>query len=453
METKRKSKIKKKSKRIEDFSIQYPDSAGIDIGDTEMAVAVSADKCELNVRTYPTFTRYLNEIVAFLKEYGVTHVAMEATGVYWINLYVLLQKEGFTVILANPKHIKNITGRKKDEDDAMWIQRLQTYGLIKGSFQPDWPTRELRELMRHRERLIRDRVKCTLRTLKALELMNIKVQTVISDIDGKTGRDIVKAILGGERDAKKLAALADTRIKATQEELILSLEGNWNDQQLFIMKQQNDFYDFCTKQVNELDLKIEEQLKVLIASKNEGELPPINLKCERKQANPKNKLPFNATAYLNTLLGTNLTAIPTINEVTALTFISETGPDMTKWESSKNFKAWLNVVPLTKESGGKILSAKIQKKNNRAGRALLMGAGAARHIQGPEGDFYRRHQFKGGPKKARYATAENNATAIYHMILRQQPYMPAKLIENQEKQRQRQIQKLEKTLAKLKAAA
>ena len=267
------------------FTLINPNAAGIDVGDTEMVVAVSPQATEQNVRTFGAFTCDYEQIIDWLNQCQVTHVALESTGVYWVQLYLMLLKANFDVILANAKHIKNVSGRKDDENDAMWIQRLHSCGLINGSFQPDLQTRGLRDLMRHRRSLVRDQSRCTNRIIKTLELMNIKVQTVISDIDGKTGKDILAAILAGERDATVLASLANGRVKASKEILIKSLQGNWDSRQLFLLKQQHETYNFISGQIKELDMQIEKQLQILTASVHEGELLPINLD------HPENDLP------------------------------------------------------------------------------------------------------------------------------------------------------------------
>jgi len=447
------SKSTKKSKRMERFSLVNPHAAGIDVGDTEMVVAVSPDACDQNVRTFGAFTCDYEQIVCWLQECKVTHVALESTGVYWIQLYLLLQQEGFEVTLANAKHIKNVSGRKDDENDAMWIQRLHSCGLISGSFQPDLQTRGLRDLMRHRRSLVRDQSRCTNRIIKALELMNIKVQTVISDIDGKTGKAIVEAILNGERNASVLASLADKRVKASKETLIKSLQGNWNTQQLFLLKQQYSTYNFISSQIKETDLQIEKQVQALTAYQHEGELLPINLDHPRKRSTRKNAIPFHATAHLHALLGVDLTQIPGISEVSALEIISEIGTDMNRWPTENHFTSWLGIVPNTKKSGGKIISNKIMKKKHRAGQALRIAASTMYHSKSPLGDFFRRKQAKGGPSKAILSTATKIAISIYMMIKNKTPYQPERMKEAQDKFKQNQIRKLETRLAQLKSAA
>jgi transposase len=447
------SKSTKKSKRMAAFSPINLHSAGIDVGDTEMVVAVGADVCEQNVRTFGCFSCDYVQIVSWLTECKITHVALESTGVYWVQLYLCLEQAGFEVTLANAKHVKNVSGRKDDENDAMWIQRLHSCGLINGSFQPDLQTRNLRDLMRHRRSLITDRSRSTNRIIKALELMNIKVQTVISDIDGKTGKAILAAILKGERDPTVLASLADSRIKASQETLIKSLEANWNSQQLFLLKQQYEQYKFITTQIEETDLEIEKQLKVLIASQNGGELVPIDTTLDRKRSTGKTAIPFHATGYLNTLLRTDITKIPGISELSALEFIAETGTDMSKWPTENHFTSWLGIVPNTKKSGGKIISNKIIKKKHRAGQVLRIAASTMYHNKSELGDFFRRKQAKGGPSKAILATATKIAISIYMMLKKKTPYQGNKIREAQQKFKQIQIKKLEERLEKLKKAA
>lgn len=443
----------KKTKRVERFALVHPHAAGIDVGDTEMVVAVSAEVCEKNVRTFGTFTCDYVDIVSYLRECNVTHVALESTGVYWVQLFLFLLKEGFEVTLANAKHIKNVSGRKDDENDAMWIMRLHSCGLIKGSFQPDLQTRGLRDLMRHRRSMVHDQCRCTNRIIKALEMMNIKVQTVISDIDGKTGKAIIKAILAGERNASVLASLADKRIKASRETLIRSLEAHWNPQQLFLLEQQYKMYQFLSQQIKECDLQIEQQLNILIASYQEGELPSVNLKMRRKRSTRKNAIPFNATAYLDTLLETDLTKIPGVNEVTALEVISETGIDMSRWPDQNHFASWCAIVPNTKRSGGKIISSKVMKKKHHVGQALRMAASSLYNSNTPLGNYFRRKRAQGGPSKAILATATKMAIYMYMMIKNKTSFEPEKMSESNEKSRQTQIRRLENQLMKLKAAA
>jgi len=229
-------KIKQKEGKkikISQITVINSHAAGIDVSDTEMMVAYPINSNELEIRAFGCFTRDLYSLADTLKLNGVTSIAMESTGVYWISLFLLLQEKGFEVCLVNAKHVKNVTGRKDDESDAEWIQKLHSCGLLQASFQPDNMARALRSLVRHRKNLVRTSSVYLNRMQKALELMNIKLQTIISDIDGKTGLSIIKAILDGERNPEILADLRDIRIKASREDIIKSLEGYWRDEHLF----------------------------------------------------------------------------------------------------------------------------------------------------------------------------------------------------------------------------
>jgi len=213
-------------KKITQFEIIRPNVAGIDISDNDvMMVAYPINEKEVKIEAFECYTRDLHRISATLKEHNIVSVAMESTGVYWIPLFLLLQEDGFEVYLVNAKHTKNVTGRKEDESDAEWIQKLHRCGLLSASFQPDNQTRSLRAIVRHRSTLVKTRATYLNRMQKALEQMNLKIHTVISDIDGKTGLAIINAIISGERNAEKLADLRDYRIKASREEIVKSLEG------------------------------------------------------------------------------------------------------------------------------------------------------------------------------------------------------------------------------------
>ncbi|MDR2764185.1 MAG: transposase, partial [Tannerella sp.] len=210
------SQKKSAVKRITQFEMLRYQVAGIDVSDNHgMMVAYSLNEKEIAVEEFGCYTCDLHRLVARLKEYHIQSVAMEATGVYRIALFLLLQEEGFEVYLVNARHVKNVTGRKNDESDAEWIQKLHRCGLLSASFQPDRQTKALRSVVRHRSSLVEARSSCLNRMQKALEQMNIKIHTVISDIDGKTGLRILEAIFEGERDAETLASLCDGRIKAS----------------------------------------------------------------------------------------------------------------------------------------------------------------------------------------------------------------------------------------------
>jgi len=211
-----------------------PKASGIDIGDTFHAVAINDESGGFEVREYASYTEDLKELVRWLKGEGITTVAMESTGIYWLNLYLLLEESGIEPYLVNAKHVKNVTGRKKDDTDAIGLQKLHSCGLLQKSFQPEEEIRKLRTYMRHRRNLIQRGSDSVRHMQKAMELMNLKLHTVISDILGKTGLLMVEAILEGERNPEELMKLKDPRIKASDENIKKSLEGIWKEEYLFI---------------------------------------------------------------------------------------------------------------------------------------------------------------------------------------------------------------------------
>jgi transposase len=447
------SKTKTKSgkvKRISQLPVINPTVAGVDVSDKEMMVAFPISLEQLEVRAFGCFTRDLYSIAKCLKEYGITSVAMESTGVYWVPLFLLLQERGFEVLLVNAKHVKNVTGRKDDESDAEWIQKLHSCGLLRGSFQPDNIIRTLRSMVRHRSNLVRTSATYLNRVQKALELMNIKLQTIISDIDGKTGRLIVEAILAGERNPEVLADMRDPGIKASREDIIKSLEGLWTTEHLFSLRQCWDIYNFHGQKIKECDLEIEKVLIQQLASLNEGVIPEIP-KVKRKNSGKK-KIPFNQTSYLKAISGVDVTEVCGISESCALKIMSEVGLDMSKWKTQHHFTSWLGLAPNTKVSGGQVISSKIDKKKQNAGQAFRIAANSLYHSKNPLGDFYRRIRAKSGAPKAVVATARKLAIIYYMMVSKKEAFNPSALVDFQEKFKEKKINQLKRKIAKLEAA-
>ncbi len=446
-----KSKTKKEEvKKISQLTVINPMVAGIDVSDTEMMVAYPIDAEKMEIRAFGCYTSDLHSIAQCLKSKGVTSVAMESTGVYWVSLFLLLQEYGFEVCLVNAKHAKNVTGRKEDESDAEWIQKLHSCGLLRASFQPDNMMRTLRSIVRHRKNLVRTSTNYINRMQKALELMNIKLHTIISDIDGKTGLLIIEAILAGERNPEKLADLRDRRIKASREDIIKSLEGYWTTEHLFELRQCYKMYCAHQEMIKECDLEIEQQLIEQIASKNDGVIPQISNTI--KKSSKKNKVPYNLKAYLEFLLEVDVTQVFGISELSALTIMSEVGSDMTKWKNEHHFTSWLGLAPNTKKSGGKVISSRIMKKKHYAGQAFRMAANSLYQNKGPLGDYYRRIKAKAGAGKAVVATARKLAIIYYKMVANKAAFNPQALLDYQQKYKEKKINQLKKKIALLEAA-
>ena len=393
------------------FKLVHPNAAGIDIASQMHYVAVPPDRDEQPVRKFGSFTVDLHEIAKWLKQCNVDTVAMESTGIYWIQLYLVLEEYGFSVFLVNARHVKNVSGRKSDVLDCQWILQLHTYGLLNPSFQPETMIRELRSYMRQRKNLTQSYSVEIQLMQKAFDQMNIKLHNVLSDVTGKSGQSIIKAILSGERDAQLLAELADKSVKAPKEDIIKSLQGNWREEHLFELKQAYELYLIFKEKINECDRQIEKVLGRLETCSNvlSGEH-----KTDRNVYS-KNRFNFNATSSLKNILGVDVTKIFGISELLATEIISETGMDMTKWPTKKHFASWLNLAPNNRISGGKLLKSKRMKKKNKAGQAFLMAAFALQRSEHWLGEFYRRIKAKHGAIIASKATARKLALIFYDM--------------------------------------
>lgn len=450
------TKNKQKKLSVVSMPIVHPDAAGIDISATMHAVAVPIDRDEICVKEFGAFTEDLISIAGWLKKCHITTVAMESTGVYWKPLYTVLLEYGFSVALVNARHVKNVTGRKNDMDDAQWIQKLHSCGLLKSSFLPDDMTESLRVLVRHRKRLIEDSSKYVLRIQKALELMNVKIHSVINDITGKTGTAIIEAIIAGERNPENFMQYVDARIKADHDTIRKSLTGNWREEQIFMVSENYELYKYVQQRIVSCEKKIEEYLQKHAALNNEGVIEKINEKVVSsvKKKKTKNQPAFNVKEYLKRIYGVDVTAIFGISDNTAMEILSETGTDLSKWESENHFVSWLNLCPNNKITGGKLISSMVMKK--KAGNATQSFRAAANSVQRSDnwlGDYFRRMKAKGGNKYAIIATARKIAIIYYKMIRFKEEFKPIDADEYRKKYKAARIAYLEKQLTKLKGAA
>lgn len=402
------------------FPILYPNAAGIDISSKEHFVAVNSSKTEQAIRSFGCYTEDLHRIVAWLKSCEVDTVAMEATGIYWVSLYQLLEESGFEVFLVNARHVKNVRGKKSDVSDAEWIRQLHSCGLLTHSFQPDNFTRTLRCYMRHRKNLL-EMASTHIRMMhKALEQMNIKVQHVLSDITGVSGQAVIKAILSGERDAAKLASYCNKRIRGSKlPEIKKSLVGNWRSEHLFELSQSYELYQYYHQKIAACDKEIAQHVRKHLS------LPEASSHTsERTSKTNKNNLNFDAKSLLEELTQTDVSEIFGITDTNGLEIISEIGLDMSKFPTAKHFTSWLNLAPNTKVSGGKVLSSRIPCKKNRAGQIFKMAAFAVQRSKNWLGAFYHRIKAKSGAPKAIVATARKIATIFYTMLKEKTKFNP-----------------------------
>ena len=320
----KKAKKQKTGKGMK-LEIVNPNAAGVDVSSTEMQVCVPEDRDGENNRCFGSFTCDLHLISAWLKACRIETVAIESTGVYWIQLYMRLVADGFDVLLVNAKAIKNIAEKKTDEVDAEWIMLLHSYGLLKASFQPENYARKIRNLSRHRDNLLQSSSKEVLHMQKYMEQMNIKLSNVISDILAKSGQDIISAILQGERNPKVLASLADLRCKASREVIEKSLEADWDEHLVFMLKQSFELYHYLQRQMKECELQVKELIIQYQQSLSPTRVHKTECLRSNKVKSVKNAMSLDIEQYAHELWGINLMRIPGISDVSLFRMVGELG--------------------------------------------------------------------------------------------------------------------------------
>lgn len=397
------------------LSLTHADAAGIDIGSRSHFVAVPPDRADQTVREFQSFTADLKRLADWLTECGIKIVAMESTGVYWIPLYEMLAERGFEVLLVDARLVKNVSGRKSDVLDCQWLQQLMSFGLLRGAFRPTEEVCALRSLARQRAMLLRGQSRHIQHMQKALTQMNLQLANVISDVAGVTGLAILRAIVAGERDGKVLAKLRNARIQASEEEIARSLEGTWRQEHLFALKQALAAFDFGGTQIAECDQEIEKQLEKLHS--HEGDPAP-----GKRQRRTRNGPAFDLRTHLFKTCGVDLTRIEGIDVTTALTVISEVGPDMSRFPSAKHFASWLGLCPGTRITGGKKISGKTRQTVNRATQSLKIAAAALRTSNSALGAYFRRLCSRMDKPQAITAAAHKLARLIYTLLTKGQEY-------------------------------
>jgi transposase len=426
----------------------HPDAAGIDVGNEAHYVAVRGDRDPEPVRRFECFTADLYQMANWLRSCGVETVAMQSTGVYWIPLYDILEECGFQVFLVNARHTKNLPGRKSDVQESQWLLKLHTYGLLNNSFQPPSDIRVLRTYWRQRAEHAVGMATCIQRMQKALTQMNIQLANVISDLSGRTGQAIVRAILAGERDAKKLAELKDCRIRATREEVAKSLEGNWRPELLFVLQQQVDMYDIYQRRIAECDQKLQQHLSTFANSAvpvTKESLSHANKNKSRQRYMPQ----FSLSDELVRITGVDLTQIDGINVMTAETLVSEIGLDMSRWKTEAHFASWLGLCPDNRISGDTVLSRGTRRVVNRAATALRIAANTLLKSRSYLGAQYRRLRTRLGAPKAITAMAHRLARLVYRMLKYGHQYIDKGAEYYEQRNRQQQIDFIKKRAAQL----
>jgi transposase len=390
------------------------DVAGIDCGSAEHYVAVPSDRDPECVRSFRTFTGDLIRLADWLRACGVKSVAMEATGVYWIPIYEILEAQGFAVILVNARHVKNVPGRKTDVLDCEWLRDLHSFGLLRGSFRPEDRIVALRGYLRHRDTLAQDAGALVQRMQKALVQMNLQLPLVITDITGTTGMLILRDIVAGRTDPHTLARHRDYRCHASEAEIVAALTGNYRPEHVFALKQNLELFDEHHRQLAACDAVIESHLQRLIAELPAlvAPVPEARTKRKRRPQEPA----FDVRVDLCRLTGTDLSQVEGIGPYAALRLVSEIGTDMSRWRTEQHFTSWLTLAPQNKISGGRLLSSRTAPSANRAANILRLAAMSVSRTQTALGAFYRRLAARLGKAKAITATARKMAILVYRML-------------------------------------
>lgn len=450
-----------------EMTVTNPLAAGIDVGSRYHAVAIPAHLSPEFYRTFGCTTPELRAMAAWLQEHGITTVALESTGNYWVQPLRVLENAGFQVIVVHPAYARQAKRTKySDLDDSVWLQQMHAYGLLPASFQPPAPFRRLRTLWRHRDRLIVEQGRCLQQMQDALELMNVQLHKAVSDIAGTTGLLIIRAIVAGEQNPAHLATYRDPRLKCSLADLQDALTGDYCEQELIVLGQVLAQYDFYQQQLTELDGHIDVLLEELQAScppnvpeASSGDArtaPPVSLPQTRKpnvappsaKRKPRSKhepRAYNWHASLRTLCGIDVTRINGMSVLTIAALIAEIGTDLAPWDSAKRFTAWLGLAPDHRVSAGKVLKRQTRRGKPRAAHPFYIAALAVAKSHTPLGEFYRYQKSRLGPAKALTATARKLAILYYHLL----KYGPAFVERGQQTLQQNAAQRKLRKLRRL----
>ena len=403
--------------------------------------AVNPDNANEPIRAFGTFTHDLHDLAEWFSNCGVTSVAMESTGVYWIPVYEILEQHGFDVILVNARYAKNVPGRKTDVSDAAWLRQLHSYGLLRGSFRPDVEIATLRAYLRQRERLVEYAAAHIQHIQKALMEMNLQLHHVVSDITGATGMRIIRAIVAGERDPCVLAAYRDVRCHSSTETIQAALTGNDRAEHIFALTQSLELYDFYQAKMLECDRKLEAVLANLAANEDHDPSVLPRARTKTKQVNTPS---FDVRAALYGVLGVDLTQIHGLGPSLALKLIGECGTDLKAWPSAKHFTSWLCLAPGNKISGDKILSSRTRRSSSRAAALLRLAATTIGRSDTALGAFYRRLAARAGKAKAVTATARKIAVLFYNTLRHGMTYTDPGAAQYEERYRSRVLGNLQR---------
>lgn len=445
----KKKSPKARKKGVKKLIVVHPNAAGIDLGSKEHYVAVppGRDATGQDVRKFATHTPGIREMAKWLVECEVETVAMESTGVYWIPVYDILEEAGLEVKLVHAAHLKYVPGRKSDVLDCEWIQQIHAFGLLRGCYRPPENVLKLRTLTRHRKNLINDASRYVLLMQKAMVQMNVLVHEAVSDITGKTGMQIIRAITNGVEDPKVLAEFRHARCQKSAKEIEKALSGNFRADYIFTLKQALQSYDHIQGQIIQCDRELE---TVLADWEPKVDIHQKPLPSRRGRKKPYSNEPlFDLRKYLYEMAGVDLTQVEGIQACGALEILSEHGADMSAWEDADKYTSWLGLCPGSRVTGGKSKSGQTRKVVNRVASAYRMAASTLWRSQGPLGQFYRRMSIKLDRPQVITAVAHKLARIVYSMLKNQTEYNAEYHRKDPNREREKALKRLQKMASKL----
>jgi len=423
-----------------------PHAAGIDAGATHMYVAPPPDRAGGQpVEVFETFTEDLQRLARWLGALNVDTVVVESTGVYWVPLFQILETHGIEVCLVNPKHVKNVRGRKTDMVDAQWLQYLHSVGLLEKSYRPADQICVVRSIIRHRASLVADAGKQTQRMQKALAQMNILIHHVLSDLTGVSGMRILTAIVAGERDPEKLAALRDGKVKADLATILKALHGDWRAEHLFVLRQALQTYQFLQGQIQQCDVEVEQLLRKLDGQADPEDVPPAPKNAHSGKPR-KNQMQFRDTdvrTELFRLFGTDLTQQEGLGPATVLSLYAELGADLSAFPTAKRFASWLGLCPNPKITGGRTIRHRRRDVQHRVAAIFRLAAQSLHSRRSDLGDFLRAMQARLGKAEGITAMAHKLARIFYRLVTSKEPYDPSRLAHQNAARQKRKLKRLQ----------
>lgn len=432
------AKAKKAKRNLErSLPVMRPNAGGIDIGATEIFVAVPADRDTETVRSFPSFTEDLHRLADWLQQCRVDTVAMESTSVYWIPLFQILEARGIEVHLVNAQHVHHVPGRKSDVLDCQWLQYLHSVGLLRASFRPEQAICEIRSLMRHRENLVQMACVHVQHMQKSLDQMNLQIHHVISDITGVTGLAIVDAIVAGNTNPQELAKLRDYRIKASVETVTKSLVGDYRAEHIFTLNQSSKAYRYYQQLIADCDQEVQQRIESFetkdggSASTGDSESPNTTTAT------------FDLRAHFQRIFGVDLTAIPGFDVLRIQTIFSELGADLSDFPTPASFASWLNLCPKDGTSAGRKIRGPKLKTKNRVTQVFRMAGQSLHNNKSFLGEYYRRQRARFGAVHAIKNAGHKLCRIFYHVVTTRQPYDETVFAKLEARHQQHRLRKLQ----------